>query len=275
MIKRATHTKFKLRYVVFELTFVLATPVGAYLGEVVGSFRAPAAWPDALAVSGNYLYVLCDPVGPDYIFRVDPNTGSVISSYLAPFGQYTKGLGYEYGGYLWIGREGFPPYSWMFIARCDEATGSVYSSFPIYEHELAGGLDCQGIPDRPGTLVAIISTDRWLYHRVARHTPGGSFLDSFDHGMDLHDPGWDYENEVIWLPCTNAAMAYVYGYTIDGSFVTSFASPAIAPQGAAYLGGYLWLCTADLYLHWIWKVHCPNITAVAPASLGRVKALFR
>jgi hypothetical protein len=124
------------------------SPAAAYLGEVVASFNAPANLPGAVATSGDYIYVFCAGryLPPfDAIFQINATTGSRIRSYVSPFGGDTSGLGYEYGGYLWISR-----YNPTYVGRCNATNGSVYSSFPVTEHSLGGGIACQGDPTRPG-----------------------------------------------------------------------------------------------------------------------------
>jgi hypothetical protein len=80
---------------------------------------------------------------------------------------------------------------------------------------------------------------------------------------------------LIWFPQYVDAPAFVFGYTTDGSLVASFQAPASRPRGAAYLGGYLWISTGASSNQYIYKVHCPDDVGVAPASLGRIKALLK
>jgi hypothetical protein len=210
---------------------------------------------------------------PRHIYRVIPSNGSVISSYPSPFGFPTRGLGYEHGGYLWIGTYS-EPYSR--IVRCHEATGSIYSSFRLIGRAMFGGVACQGIPTQPGTLKAIISNG-FPPEPVTRHTPAGSLLSTFYYPewATYFDPGWDYGNGLIWWGNRTPYYAHVYGFTTVGSLVASFPAPAGNPHGCTYLDGYLWISTDGPPMY-IWKVHCPkDFEAVATASIGRVKALFK
>lgn len=252
----------------------------AYLGEVVASFPAPSRSVTALAANGRYLFVLCTWIR-ERVYITDPDTGYVYKYYPAPFNDHNRGLGYEYGGYLWVGYEGVKPVYYARVARCDASTGSILSSFTIYEHDIAvGGLDCQGDPRRPGTLTAILSSDNWSFYGVTRHKPTGRFIDSFRYGPNLHlkDLAWDYENELIWSPY-GQEFKYVYGFTTAGSLVASFPVP---PEpyaqwvGAAYCDEYLWLSHLASAPYYIYKVHCPKgFQVVEPASMGKIKALFR
>jgi len=205
--------KYWVTVAIFSLTPVR---VGGYLGEVITSFPSPALNPYSLAASSEYIFVLCDVKGLGVVYVIRQDNGSFVRKYPAPFGNYTQKCGYEYGGYLWVGREGFLPSLPAVIARCDAATGSILYSFPIYQHELAvGGLDCQGDPTRPGTMTAVISNDSWGFYGATRHKASGRFIDSFRYSIPgLGDCAWDYENELIWF--TPEAATYVRGFTTAG-----------------------------------------------------------
>jgi hypothetical protein len=254
---------------------VAALPAAAYLGELVASFNAPANLPSALAASGDSVYVYCyGRFQPPwfYVFRLDSSTGSRLGSFQSPFQNYTSGLGYEYGGYLWISR-----YSPAYVARCNATTGSVYSSFAVTEHSLGGGIACQGDPTRPGTLAAIISSGSSPY-LCTRHRTNGSLISSFPTVPRYYDPAWDYRNSVIWFPVYETPTRRVYAYTVDGSAVASFGLPSSSyvPGGAAYADNYLYVSNTGNPPYIVYKIHCPSIwQRVAGTSIGRVKALFR
>lgn len=256
-------------------TAVAALPAAAYLGELVASFNSPANLPSALAASGDSVYVYCYGryMPPMYhIFCLDSSTGSRVYSFQSPFQNYTSGLGYEYGGYLWISR-----YSPKIVARCNATNGSIYSSFAVTEHSLGGGIACQGDPTRPGTLAAIISCGTSPY-LCTRHRTTGSLMSSFATTRRYFDPAWDYRNGVIWLPAYETPTRRVYAYTVDGSAVASFGLPSSCymPGGAAYANNYLYVTNNGNPPYIVYKFHCPSIwQRVAGTSIGRVKALFR
>jgi hypothetical protein len=251
-----------------------ASPAGAYLGEVIGSFNT-ANLPGAVATSGDYIYVFCaGRYLPPFntIFQHNAKTGGRVRSYASPFGNYTSGLGYEYGGYLWISR-----YSPTYVARCNASTGSVYSSFPVTQHSLGGGIACQGDPTRPGALAAIISCGTSPY-LCTRHRTTGSLLGSFATTRRYYDLAWDYRNGIIWLPAYETPTRRVYAYTLAGSVVASFGLPSSCylPGGAAYANNYLYVTNTGNGPYVVYKIHCPSIwQRRAPTSVGRVKALFR
>ena len=253
---------------------VAAVPAAAYLGEVVGSFNT-ANLPGAVATSGDYIYVFCaGRYLPPFntIFQLNATTGATVRSYVSPFGGDTTGLGYEYGGYLWISRRA-PTY----VARCDASSGSVYRSFAVTEHSLGGGIACQGDPTRPGALAAIISCGSSPYLST-RHSTVGSLLSSFPTPLLFRDPAWDYRNGVIWFPVYETPTRTVRAYTTAGSFVASFAMPSscYVPGGAAYANNYLYVSNTGNPPYIVYKIHCPSIwQRVKGTSIGRVKALFR
>jgi hypothetical protein len=264
----------KASWMLVLATAVAAVPAGAYLGEVVRSFNTPNL-PGAVATSGDYIYVFCAGryLPPfNYIYQLNATTGGTVRSYASPFGNSTSGLGYEYGGYLWI--SGYGP---TYVARCSATTGSVYSSFPVTEHSLGGGIACQGDPTRPGTLAAIISCGTSPY-LCTRHRTSGGLLSSFATTRRYYDLAWDYRNGVIWFPAYETPTRRVYGYTTAGSAVASFGLPSdsYVPGGAAYANNYLYVSNTGNPPYVVYKIHCPSIwQRVAGTSIGRVKALFR
>ncbi|MEE9457693.1 MAG: hypothetical protein V3W11_11150 [bacterium] len=248
-----------------------AAPAGAYLGQIVASFNSPAYNPSALAASGDSVYLYCyGRYMPPWftVFRLDSSSGSRLDSFQSPFLSNTTGLGYEYGGYLWISRRN-PAY----VARCSASSGSVYSSFPVTQHSLGGGIACQGDPTRPGPPAAIISCGGSPYLST-RHTTAGSLLSSFATPRLFADPAWDYRNGVIWFP--RSSPSAVYGYTPAGSLAASFPINCYLPAGAAYAEDYLYVSNTGNGPYVVYKIHCPRIwQRLAPSSIGRVKALFR
>ena len=249
-----------MRFALLGLTASAATAFAA-LGGVVASFPAPAPAPTALARSVDHLYVLCS--APFYIYKADPANGSVISSYAAPFGAYTRGLDYGYGGYLWLGS-----YDVDYVYQCGEASGSVYASWPL-RYELGGGLACEGDQSQPGFPRAILFSSH-SPPAVWRQNMAGSLLSTFATAEPLAGLAWDYRNEFLW-GCEGGAGGYVVGYDLGGAVAASFRAPGV-PAGLAYLGEYLWISGGNDF---IWQVECPGDIGLEPASVGKVKALFR
>lgn len=239
---------------------VSAAAAFAALGRVVASFPAPAAAPTALARSVDHLYALCST--PAYVYKLDPANGSVLASYAAPFGTYTKGLDYRYGGYLWFGN-----YDVDYVYQCDGANGSVYASWPL-RYDLGGGLACEGNQTQPGLPRAVLFSSHYPA-AVWRQNLAGSLISTFATAERLAGLAWDYGNGFLW-GCEEAAGSRVVAYDLGGTLAASFRAPA-APAGLAYLGEYLWISGGDDF---IWQVECPGDIGLAPASVGKVKALF-
>jgi hypothetical protein len=102
----------------------------------------------------------------------------------------------------------------------------------------------------------------------------GQVLRSYAVYNQMFDPVWD--GRYIWVPdYDNTAELYrvICLNPADGSVLATFICPGDEARGMAYDGSYLWLSTmADNGR--IWKID-PGGVAVAPVSLGRVRALYR
>ena len=231
------------------LSLAAATAWGAF-GDVLASFPAPGSTPLALAWDGQYLW--CTTQSPYYTFRINPNNGSVVSSYPTGFGASGRGLTWANTS-LYDGR-----YSPIYINRRN-TSGSILSSFPISNYY--GGLTYDG------TYLWATSTSPRAFWRV---TTTGSRVSSFTAAFYPFDPGWDG----TYLYCGSYTPAHrIYRLTTTGSVVTSVAPPANYPWGCCSDGKYLWISTTS-GSNRVWKLDLGN-TGVAPASLGRVKAVFR
>jgi len=261
-----------MRKVILTLacTVALAAVAWGALGDVVSSFAAPANYPYAVACSPSYIYVYCN-TSPYNVYTCT-TTGSVVRSWASPFSSRTRGLGYEYGNYLWLGYYGS---SVAQVAKVNALTGSIISSFPVYSvHTLYGGVACEGNPGTPG-IASVISND-YVPYRASRHTTTGSLISSFDYpsSTSFRDPGWDYGNRLIWWGHYTSSSPRVYGYTTDGSLIASFPAAASYPYGCDYYNGYLWISHSTTG-YYVYQIHCPATVTIAPASVGKVKALFR
>ncbi len=248
------------------LTAVAAAPGWAYLGEVVGSWSPPDYYPYALACNRNNLWVFCHR-SPYLIYRMNPTTGSVRSSYGSPFGTETRGLSFTAGGYLWIGDR-----RTNYVYRCRAADGSIYGSWDA-GHDMSGGLTVQCRGDG-GYRPYGVFTSEYSARRLYRHNlTTGSINFRFRPHSEPWDLGWDWRNGLVWVGSISEVM---YGYTQNGSQIASFRR-YIWPTGVCYSGEYLWIATrrGSGPQHRIWKIHCPGTLSIPPASLGRVKALFR
>jgi hypothetical protein len=256
------------KLVIVAVAVLAASAASAYLGEVVASFPVPGSGvPHGLATSGDILYVY----NPSIVYRCDPETGSFISSCVCGVpGGWGHGIGYSYGGYIWVCGDVYLYKGW--VGKYDEATGSLYSSFTDAENAMLIGMAVQGIPDKPGTFESLLVADYYYGYgkNVHRYTATGGKLYGFRYSEGWGDPAWDYNNRLTWIPDDSA----IYGYDTKGSLISSFAPPPVYDvEASTYYANYLWIATDNP--DFIWKIHCPGPAAVDPASVGRVKALYR
>jgi hypothetical protein len=262
-----------MRKVVFlsVAAVLVASAAFATLGSVVASFAAPANYPIALARANNdaYMFVYCN-ASPYYIWRINSETGAVQASFPATFGSSTRALAYSFGGapggsYLWVAH-----YSSGNYARTNYSTGSIYSSWAA-GHSIYGGAP-EATADggsNPQSMILTYSSPAYVW----RHTPtSGSIMSSFPVSPAFsYDVAWDWRNQLVWGYYSGTT---VYGRNLSGSTVASFAAPASYPLAATYRGEYLWLGTTT-GTHRIWKIHCPAGVGIAPASMGKIKAMYK
>lgn len=100
-------------------------------------------------------------------------------------------------------------------------------------------------------------------------TTTGSIARSYTVPALMYDIAYDWRKQLIW---GGLNLVTCFGCTTTGSLVASFNKPLGNIYGITYYGEYLWLAGTSGY---IYRQHCPGNLTVAPASLGKVKALFR
>lgn len=248
----------------------LITPTAfAYLGQVVGSFVGPHYGSAGLAISRDYLYVMRSYCTPNYVFRCNPLTGSILGTFHLYATDYFYGLAYSSDGYVWAGDVEHDR-----VYRIDAKSGRVNSSWSC---PWPSGLAPRCTGDGGLGTTHILSTapgGRVFVHNMTTGSVTASF--SVAHPSE-HDCAYDWRNDVLWLP-ENDSPYFVYGYRFGGSILASFANPN--PQrwelyGLTYKGEYLWFSCPQYPSCYIYRIHCPAGIGVAPASVGKVKALFR
>jgi hypothetical protein len=200
---------------------------------------------------------------PYRIYKLHATTGSLYGSFNSPCWNNTTGLSYEDAGYLWLGNARNE-----YVYKCSSRDGSIYSSWRCY-HDLEGGVTTQAIGDGGVKPVAVFVNylSKFWRHNVQT----GGIYSSFNAAVNLYDTAWDWRNELLWGG--DSGGSYIYGYTSTGSLTASFRGPASELTGMCYYGQYLWV--SDFWGMTIWRIHCPGPAPVSPASLGRVKAMFR
>lgn len=232
--------------------FLLIGTVGAFLtladfGEVVSSFPKPAGpLGRGLAWDGAYLWFCGEPSD---LFLCTDTTGSVVGSFrLGVTYTYIEALTSD-GEYLW--------YSWHMLGRPYyyhrvTKTGSAVFSFMASWPNDRGGLAWE--PGQPGHL----------WGGSAKYTTTGSVVSTFTPQIGLGELAW-YGHK-LWTAVSN----YAYNVTTKGSVVASFKLPNEGGGGVTFDGSYLWIVRDG----WVYQFDI-DVVGVEPASMGKVKALYR
>lgn len=240
-----------LTRIVIGSLLIAATTWGAW-GDVIGSFAAPGGNPLALAWDGQYIW--CTTQHPEYTYRVNADNGSVVSSYATGFAYAARGL-------AWVGSSLYDGRNDTNYVNERGTSGSILSSFPVADYY--GGLAYDG------AYLWVASSSSTSANVFSRFTTAGSLVGTFTVDFVPFDPGWDG----TYLYCGSYNPTHtIYQLTTTGSVVSSVVPPYNFPWGCCCGGNYLWISTtagSDL----IWKLDL-GLTGVAPASMGRVKAIY-
>ena len=210
--------------------------------SIVSSFRSPCityAW--GIDYHGGYVY---HGDGHNYIYRTT-TTGTLLGS--LSVGNASAGIdrtNFEF----WTCNLG------GFIFRLSTTTGSVIRSFerPVYGYGIAYG---------EGFLW--YSSTSYVY----KLTVNGSLVSSFRLPTTSHR-GMCWDAPYLWTASNGTRM--IYQITQRGSVVDSISTAPNNPYGVTWDGSYLWYTAAG----WVYKARV-DFTAVAPASLGQIKTLYR
>lgn len=263
---------------------IAAAPGAAtYLGSVVSSFYVPPlfwggwyCYPTGLAYGSGFVWVFY--MLPRLMTKREPVTGSLISSF-----QLTN-----YGSTF-----GWDATRWRLYAEMsttcrwfDATTGSLLGSFPTYGGINRGCDYDEGAPSKPlwllesdiygnriwnltslGSVVASFRptgvTGSLCTLAYAREIPGGPYLFIGDWPQA---PEW---STIYALKADTASLMYSFRAPI------TFAGPGVADLG--WDGQYLWLLEngPGAETGWVRRFVAWTAPAVAPASLGKIKALYR
>jgi len=244
---------------------VILTAVAAFgvLGDVVGSFSGPETGVRGVGRSASYLYVI-GLSSYDVVYRCNPTTGSVYGSWPTPYPAQNRGLAVTGGDRVWVGSS-----TDDIVYECAGISGSIYGSWNAANDPYGLAPLCTGDGGQGTTgLYSYDSSPNFVY---LHNLTNGSVILSFPlaHATP-YDFAYDHRNRLIW----KYYLPNIYGYdTSTGSVVASFPRPYPGTcYGLAYYGEYLWI---SAQLGYTFIVHCPGNVGTHPASLGRVKALFR
>jgi hypothetical protein len=254
-----------MKNLVVFLTIVgvsLAACAFAALGDVISSFPLTGTiMAHAVAWNGEYLAVTNYHYSGDRMWRHYTTTGSLVGSFDPPRGPYSPvQFGAEFDGTYYWGSDLFQQkYVYRFTTQ-----GSTISSFPA--------------PDPSG--IAWDGSHLWIMSlydggTVRRYTTAGSVMGSFRVApiTSGYDMAWD--GTYLW--CANRPLSgpnYIFRFTTQGSVLASFAAPGTFTTGCGCDGRYLWLSDNSGAKH-VYQVDGELTHHVAPASVGKIKALFR
>jgi len=115
---------------------------------------------------------------------------------------------------------------------------------------------------------------------IRRYSPQGSFLGSFTTGIDVRDlaasGGYAYEWGYFVQVAPRGLPGPIYSYRVyGGSLAGSFDLPGTRSLGAVAFGTYYYGLRRVNTRLWIYEVYLGRGMPVEPASLGRVKALYK
>lgn len=119
MIKFDSYSRF---YVLFLLALVLS-PAASPSQEIIRHLEAPG--PDARGLAWDGQYLWCAEVFSQKVYQLDPNDGSVVSSFDFNIEYQYGGLAWSDDDYLWI--TDYRGTSWFI--KVNPTTGEMASSF--------------------------------------------------------------------------------------------------------------------------------------------------
>jgi hypothetical protein len=251
----------------------------AAFGDLMASFpNQPASGTAShygLAADANYLYSYYYTTGYQCYVMLRSN-GSLVSSYECPLGTtspnyYWRGVENDGTGNLnWIN------YSLTIVARARASDGSLVSSWTY-----GTGTRYAVCSNHTGTSAGTYFYTNYYTGDFWTHNSSGSEISSwslpfYTYNYDLE---WDWNNKLMWA--ANYSTDWIYGIDpVKEEMVRSFRHPEQASisscYGIAYWPPYIYVSnsggTPDEY---IWVFHCPNNVSITPASIGKVKALYR
>jgi hypothetical protein len=229
----------------------LASSAFAGFGSIVSSFQTTWAG-TGLAWDGSYLWYW--GVNHGWRFLRVTTTGSVVSSFGTGGYSVTGGATYD-GRYLWCAvEENIPPPRPAQITRY--TTGGSFVSW-FYHRGPGITNSTPGLAYEPGYL--------WVENY--KYYVGGGLIGSFPFPAQ-GDLAWD--GRYMWCGAGNTIIQT----STSGSIVDYITTPGIA-SGLTFDGEYVWV---EAWLggsqYWTYQYDI-GLTGVEPASVGRIKALYR
>jgi hypothetical protein len=201
------------------------------------------------------------------MYKCVASSGSVVSSFETGFGNYIRGGGMCYR--LWAGRP------CLEVAVRDEITDGSF----LFRYAFNGSIVDRLRVRLPGNVgfsgVYFDNYNDWIPRgeetgsKIYKIDDLGSPISSFT----LNRPGRTYgitkQGDFFWFTIWDSYNG-AYKTRPNGSVVASFESPGL-PFDCTYENNHLWVSSGS-------TISCydvSNAPAVLPASVGRIKALFR
>jgi sugar lactone lactonase YvrE len=257
----------KLSFVMFATLLIGGSVAEGGWGSFVSKFRSPGKYANGVTYRPGQVYIACF-AGP--VLWKTTTTGSVINYYPIKGAVRPKGV-------TW-GTVAGTTYYWIaddikdYIYRCIDNSSTVHGSFP------APGVDAYG--------VAFVNASHMFYtdrreEMLYRLNPmNGSIYSSY--ALKFPPNGLAYDPDgYLWINYANYPTTTVVNKcTLKGSVIASFSTMKQgSPAGCAYdaEGSYVWVSVYKRSTE-IWSVARYDVggePAVEPASIGRLKALYR
>jgi len=242
----------------FLVAWLLGSSAFAALGDVVSSFPAPGSQAGGLAWDGVALWYADYGASASTIYRLS-TVGSIYAQWSKNI-PYMMGLAWD-GNYLWA-----DSLTQRYVYKLNPVNCSVLSSFYGPSAHMMG-MGCGGeylyINDWQDRRVAKVTFDGMLVQLINVQPPNPS-------GVAIQGNYLWYTTRDFFTPsnalCVKALLS-------NGSTVASFQCPDSQATDLAFDGVYLWV--SGYTNKQIYQVDLGLGNAVTPASLGKVKVLFR
>jgi len=197
--------------------------------DVVSSFPSPNTEVGDIAWGGNYLWYVCYYYTSGMIYKLNPTTGAVVSSFGAPgyISLYSGGIAWD-GTYLWVAAA--PTFTTAnTIYKLNPANGAVISSFSGPSSNLSG-------LEWDGTWLWVGDSGTDKIYKLNPST--GAVISSFNAPGGYWPSGLAWDGTYLW----NIDQITNRVYKLNpqtGAVIFSFYS-SNARRGLAWDGTYLW-----------------------------------
>ncbi len=269
--------RFKRVILAFVLAGAMAFPGWAARDKIIASYPTPTQYPSGLAFGGGVLYLA--EFSTMRIYGLNPNTGSVISSFIPspkPRGTFMYGLAYS-SGYLWADT-GDPTR----LYKIAPTTGSVVASYTAAGVSAGDGIAA----DADYVYVANNSATSFYIYKfsptsgtVVKSWTGAKYpsgLNIITHVPTQKKVLMNLGNVDGWV-CIfdlNGTRHEGEQFKIDAPCPETHFTGDLATRDNTHIffaSGYL----KQIYEHEIDWGGKPEEPGIAPASFGKIKALYR